>query len=484
MKILDRTKGIINYLINTKLVQKALSIRHTKKTVFLKISLTITGVFLIILALYTMAQVFSISILADKQDTIALEKTYNDMKMDTRVIGHFTSNEQFYNYVYNLAKDNDGRYYRISYKGKILYENYFKHWDRIPLNVDKQQGIQKYGIKGLDYMVLTGTINILDKNLEVQILQRDRGIDDILGGYLPIFIFVAIVGIFLSIFAGVIISRNIVLRIKKLSKTMNDVKNSKNLNERIKTSDTGDEFDELNATFNLMMDRVENVFNKQNQFISDASHELRTPLTAIKGHLGLIKRWGKNDKQMLEESLDICLEEIDRLTNMANSLLMLSREDNKIINLDEVEYIYPKELIEDLIKYYNILNSKVKFSIEIEKDVRVKIKKDDLKQLLIIFIDNAIKYNDKEIPKIEIQIIKEGNKTIIRVRDNGIGISKEDLPKILDRFYRVDKARTGSSKSFGIGLSIAKTLIKNYSGEIKIESALKKGTDIEVVLGK
>ena len=456
--------------------------KKRKKSVFFKISLVITGVFLIILALYTTAQVVSISILADKQDKITLERTYADMKMDSKVIGHFTDNSQFYNYVYNLARDNDGRSYRIIYEGKVQYETEFKHWDRIPIKPNNTEQIKKYRIKGSDYMTLTGTINILDRNLEVQILQTDRGIDDVLSGYLSIFIVVAIIGIILSIFAGVIISRNIILRIKKLSKTMNDVKNSKNLNARIKTSETGDEFDELNDTFNLMMDRVEGVFNKQNQFISDASHELRTPLTAIKGHLGVIKRWGKNDKEVLEDSLDICLEEIDRLTNMTNSLLLLSREDNKIIDLDEISFIYVNDLIADLIKQYKVLNLRVKIDSYVECEFKIRIKKDDLKQLLIIFIDNAIKYNDKDIPKVNIRFKIIGNQSIINISDNGIGISKEELPRILDRFYRVDKARTGNSKSFGIGLSIAKSIIKNYNGEIDIRSKLKEGTSIDIKL--
>ncbi|MGL4990980.1 MAG: sensor histidine kinase [Sarcina sp.] len=424
----------------------------------------------------------SISVLADKQDKVILEKTYNDMKMDTRVIGHFTNDEEFYNYVYNLAKNNEGRNYRISYNGQVSYETPFKHWDRVPLSFTGEQYIKKYRIKGSNYMVLSGYINIVGKNLEVQIMQKDRGIEDVLSGYFPIFIFVAIAGIILSILAGIIISKNILMRIKKLSKTMSEVKNSRNLKSRIAISEAKDEFDELNENFNSMMDRVENVFNKQNQFISDASHELRTPLTALKGHLSLIKRWGKKDEKMVDESLDICLEEIDRLTNMVNSLLMLSREDNKILNLNDIAAIYPDNIIQDLALHYNILNSKLKFDIFVDDNFIIKMKKDDFKQLLIIFIDNAIKYNDKITPVIEMKFKRKEGRSYIKIIDNGIGISKEDLPKILDRFYRVDKARTGSAKSFGIGLSIAKSIIKNYNGDIKIESEIGQGTTIEIII--
>ncbi|MGL4740101.1 MAG: sensor histidine kinase [Sarcina sp.] len=453
-----------------------------RKTVFVKISLIITLAFLIILGLYTIAQVISINVLADKQDKIILDKAYNDMKMDTRVIGHFTNDEEFYNYVYNLAQNNEGRNYRISYDGQIKYETPFKHWDRVPLDFKGEQYIQKYRIKGSNYMVLSSYINIVGENLEVQIMQKDRGIEDVLSGYFPIFIFVAIAGLILSILAGIIISKNILMRIRNLSKTMNQVKNSRNLKSRIAISEASDEFDELNENFNSMMDRVENVFNKQNQFISDASHELRTPLTAIKGHLSLIKRWGKKDQKMVDESLDICLEEIDRLTNMVNSLLMLSREDNKMLNLDDVLAIYPDNIIQDLASHYNVLNSKLKFDILVDENFIIKMRKDDFKQLLIIFIDNAIKYNDKEVPKIEMKFKRKEGKSYIKISDNGVGISKEDLPRILDRFYRADKARTGSAKSFGIGLSIAKSIIKNYNGKINIESEVNIGTKIEIII--
>ncbi|MGL4990295.1 MAG: sensor histidine kinase [Sarcina sp.] len=454
--------------------------KRRKKSVFLNITLAIALVFILMLILYTLAQIVSIDLFFNKQQVTGLKRKYNDIIMDTSEMVSFDDSNEFYNYFEKLSQTDKSKHFRISYNNVMQYQTAFKHWDKIPFMSGSKDDIEIYHVDDKRYLVFGGPINFDNKKMEVQIVEKYTGIEDVLIGYFPTFITISIVGLILSLLAGVIISRQILLKIKKLSKTMNEVKSSNNLTQRIKIADEKDEFDELNAMFNSMMDEVENVFNKQSQFVSDASHELRTPLTALKGHLSLIKRWGKNDEQMLDESLDICLEEIDRLTNLVNSLLLLSREDNKKIDVKDIPAIYPDALVHELIKHYTFLNSNVKFEVFIDKTFKIKIKRDDLKQLLIIFIDNAIKYNDKENPTIIIELKEKNNRPFLGVYDDGIGIPKEELPKILDRFYKVEKSRNSSLKSFGIGLSIAKTIIKNYNGEIKINSEVGRGTKIEI----
>lgn len=455
-------------------------LKRRKKSVFLNITLAIALVFILMLILYTLAQIISIDVFFNKQQVTGLKRKYSDIIMDTNEMVSFDDSNEFYNYFEKLSQNDKGKHFRISYNNIMQYQTAFKHWDKIPFMNGNKDDIEIYHVNDKRYLVFDGPINFDNKKMEVQIVEKYSGIEDILIGYFPTFIIISLVGFILSLLAGVIISRQIVLKIKKLSKTMNEVKSSNNLTQRIKVADQKDEFDELNDMFNSMMDEVQNVFNKQNQFVSDASHELRTPLTALKGHLSLIKRWGKKDEQMLEESLDICLEEIDRLTNLVNSLLLLSREESKKIDLKDIPAIYPDALVHELVKHYTFLNANVKFEIFIDKTFKIKIKRDDLKQLLIIFIDNAIKYNDKENPTITIELKQKDNRPFLGIYDNGIGIAKDEIPKILDRFYKVDKSRNSSLKSFGIGLSIAKTIIKNYNGEIKISSEVRSGTQIKI----
>ena len=193
----------------------------------------------------------------------------------------------------------------------------------------------------------------------------------------------------------------------------------------------------------------------------------------------MLKRWGKNDKERLEKSLDTCISEVERLTKIVNDMLTLSRAEKVEIDLENINEIEPKIIIDEVIEQYKILNPDVNYTTNID-DIKVKIDPNDLKQLLIIFIDNSIKYNNKNNIEIRINFKKILNKMQIEVIDNGIGIPSEEINNVMKRFYKVDKSRKHNS-SFGIGLSIASRIVKNYNGEIFISSELDKYTKVTVV---
>ena len=193
----------------------------------------------------------------------------------------------------------------------------------------------------------------------------------------------------------------------------------------------------------------------------------------------MLKRWGKNDKERLEKSLDTCISEVERLTKIVNDMLTLSREEKVEIDLENINEVEPKIIIDEVIEQYKILNPDVNYTTNID-DIKVKIDPNDLKQLLIIFIDNSIKYNNKNNIEIRINFKKISNKMQIEVIDNGIGIPSEEINNVMKRFYKVDKSRKHNS-SFGIGLSIASRIVKNYNGEVFISSELDKYTKVTVV---
>ena len=193
----------------------------------------------------------------------------------------------------------------------------------------------------------------------------------------------------------------------------------------------------------------------------------------------MLKRWGKNDKERLEKSLDTCISEVERLTKIVNDMLTLSREEKVEIDLENINEVEPKIIIDEVIEQYKILNPDVNYTTNID-DIKVKIDPNDLKQLLIIFIDNSIKYNNKNNIEIRINFKKILNKMQIEVIDNGIGIPSEEINNVMKRFYKVDKSRKHNS-SFGIGLSIASRIVKNYNGEVFISSELDKYTKVTVV---
>ena len=193
----------------------------------------------------------------------------------------------------------------------------------------------------------------------------------------------------------------------------------------------------------------------------------------------MLKRWGKNDKERLEKSLDTCISEVERLTKIVNDMLTLSRAEKVEIDLGNINEVEPKIIIDEVIEQYKILNPDVNYITNID-DIKVKIDPNDLKQLLIIFIDNSIKYNNKNNIEIRINFKKISNKMQLEVIDNGIGIPSEEINNVMKRFYKVDKSRKHNS-SFGIGLSIASRIVKNYNGEVFISSELDKYTKVTVV---
>ncbi len=219
---------------------------------------------------------------------------------------------------------------------------------------------------------------------------------------------------------------------------------------------------------------------EQNRFISDASHELRTPLTALKTSMEVNLR----DKNLTLESakkiLNHNIEQVDKLQTLSDNLLELAGNENNN-NHNYFKNISLKKIINETIEKLTPLAKKKQIVIKKKLiDTEIKGNKDNLNNLFTILLDNAIKYSPN---KSEIIISsKRNDKTInIFIEDQGIGIDKKDLPYIFDRFYRADQARTkNQADGYGLGLSIAKKIVKEHNGSITVKSKLKKGTIFQV----
>ncbi|MCD8898933.1 HAMP domain-containing histidine kinase [Staphylococcus gallinarum] len=250
--------------------------------------------------------------------------------------------------------------------------------------------------------------------------------------------------------------------------------------EKVELTTNYEETDNLIVTFNAMMYQLEESFNQQRQFVEDASHELRTPLQIIQGHLNLIQRWGKKDAAILEESLDISLEEMNHITKLVEELLLLTK-DNTNTKFKELENVEINHEISSRIKSLEQLHQDYTFEFEpYEKPINIKIDRYQLEQVLIIFIDNAMKY-DQINKYIHIQTNLKNKQISIEITDHGVGIPKEDIEFIFDRFYRVDKSRSRKLGGNGLGLSIAKKIIELNNGTIQVESELGKYTTFRIV---
>lgn len=229
---------------------------------------------------------------------------------------------------------------------------------------------------------------------------------------------------------------------------------------------------------------IEESWKNQELFVQDASHELRTPLTIIFSKIESIIKRPKNSVEEEMNNLVIVMKEVRRLSKLVSDLLKLTKEDAIItINKSKTNII---DVIGDiLIQYEDIcqLQSKnLKFNYDL-KDQSIYTDKEKLKQILIILIDNSIKYT-KEDDYIIVRLFEEGSNIKIEVEDSGIGIKEEELPLIFNRFYRASSHRESNKDGSGIGLSIAKILIGNLNGKIAVSSKYKKGSIFSIYIPK
>ncbi|MBQ8410478.1 MAG: HAMP domain-containing histidine kinase [Ruminiclostridium sp.] len=238
-----------------------------------------------------------------------------------------------------------------------------------------------------------------------------------------------------------------------------------------------DEIGELCTVFNYMADELESSENIKNEFISSVSHELRTPLTAIKGWSETITEI--DDERMRKKGLGIITRETERLSAMVEELLDFSRMQNGKLSLQTANIDIIAELADAVLMYgEKAKDDKITIDFEESEDIAiVNGDKNRLRQVFINIIDNAIKYSEAG-DTVSIKTAKDDDEIIIYIEDNGCGISKTDLPKIKNRFYKANNTVRGS----GIGLAVADEIVKMHSGKLDISSELGKGTTVSISL--
>ena len=229
---------------------------------------------------------------------------------------------------------------------------------------------------------------------------------------------------------------------------------------------------------------IEDAYERQDRFTSDASHEIRTPLTAMRSEIEVALRDKKLGLKDARNTLESNLEEIIRLEALTEGLLALAKQENNMIQKQKVNLNETTKLATDRV---TILAKEklIKININQSKKHFVYAEPTSLLQAIVILLDNAIKYSPLGS---EINISSKNNRTNheIIVRDSGSGIPEKDLPRIFDRFYRADKSRAKDTQKngYGLGLAIAKQIIDSHGGEIKLKSQSNTGTTAIISLPK
>lgn len=277
---------------------------------------------------------------------------------------------------------------------------------------------------------------------------------------------------------GFRLSKNMLLPIKKMTQDAKEI-SLLNLDKRLDVSKSQDELKDLSLTFNEMLDRLQNSYEKQYQFISDASHELRTPISVIQGYANLLTRWGKDDKKILDESVEAIKNEAESMKDLIEKLLFIARSESKHQNIEKSMFNV-NELLNEIVKEYKVFDTSHIFQVDADPTLSLNADRKLIKQLIRIFMDNSVKYT-QDNGTISLSSNEEKNKLFFIIKDNGIGINEKDLPKIFDRFYRADTSRDKKSGGSGLGLSIAKVIMDLHDAKVKVFSKPGEGTEIQII---
>ena len=314
--------------------------------------------------------------------------------------------------------------------------------------------------------------SVVDVHL-VQPLQEVSANMAILKWILIMITLLAIIPIYL---ASQLLVRLIVFPVQRLTSTMRRNISQARYDKLEAPDNKKGEIAEMTYTYNSLMDKLKDSYNKQEQFVGNASHELKTPLTIIESYAKLLTRRGFENEEINREALEAITSQTAQMKMMMEQMLELAKA-SETLQL-KWETITTTELLTSIIDSYqkaykrevNLYGEVFTFTTDVSK----------LRQIIFILLDNARKYSEG---KIDITVMN-GTGVTIQVRDYGIGIKEEDIPHIFDRFYRVNKDRNRQTGGTGLGLAIAKEFAELLGGTITVESKIGEGTLFTIMLPK
>ncbi len=306
------------------------------------------------------------------------------------------------------------------------------------------------------------------ENVE-QIVRRVTWAILVFGAIIILFVFA------LSVFVATLLTKPIV----KLTTFINNMPKDRLQKCEVTSKD---EVGELVVAFNDLIERVDELEEKRRSFVSDASHELKTPLSIIKLLSDSLIQTPNPDPQFVKEFLNDMGAEVERLTRIVQRLLDLTKMDQT--SQMQIDMVSICEITEEVFEKLTPLAQNKEIIFTLHKpgdDVLIPVDRDSITEAIYNIADNSIKYTENG-GSVKMEIMRDLGHILVRITDTGIGIPKDEVQKIFDRFYRVDKARARDTGGTGLGLSIAMDAVKLHGGYIEVSSEEEKGSTFTIVL--
>ncbi len=277
-----------------------------------------------------------------------------------------------------------------------------------------------------------------------------------------------------------LIAKTTLVSASKLSDRVNKMTLQNIRSNRFDPEATEEELKELAEGINRMLDRMEEAYESQKQFVSEASHELRTPITVLQGYSAMLRRWGAKDEEVLAESVEAIESEAKSMQDLVDKLLFLSRHERKKLPFAKARFDMA-EVVRELEKEFSYMTEDRVFMCPVCESVSVYGDRQMLKQALRVFVDNAVKYTGTG-DRISVFCRNKSGACEIVVEDTGIGMKKEELEGIFTRFFRADTVRGRNIDGHGLGLSIARLIVDGHAGKITIRTQYTKGSSFCIML--
>ncbi|HNM76817.1 MAG TPA: HAMP domain-containing sensor histidine kinase [Tepidiformaceae bacterium] len=291
---------------------------------------------------------------------------------------------------------------------------------------------------------------------------------------------ISVVGLALASGVGGYVLSGVMLQpIRSITETASEI-SANNLSKRINYEGPHDELWALSQTFDSMVDRLEHSFERQRQFVQDASHELRTPLAAIRTNIDVTEMDPDATVEEYQKLVSTIKGQTERLTRLSEDLLLLTRDDNESLEVDTIDLgALAGEVIRQLSPVATARD--VDLRTAAPAGVKAEANPDLVYRCVLNLVDNAIKYSGQGAT-VTVTAEQAADRAVVHVADTGSGIAPEDLPRIFDRFYRVDKGRSRREGGTGLGLAIVKELVESQRGTVTAKSEPGRGSVFTIAL--
>lgn len=335
-----------------------------------------------------------------------------------------------------------------------------------------------------DFRVISAPLKGEDGTLfgTVQAFESRRPMEDALDQLKLFLISGSLIGLTMTALGAYLLTGQSLRPLTHITSSIRSVGQSRDLKNHITAPSTNDEIQQLAETFNHMLSRLDAAFNAERRFVGDASHELRTPLTALRGNAEILLRQLESERMKPEdmrEGLSDIRDEAERMGRLVEHLLTLARAD--VGWRPDLQPLALEEVARDVARVATPLSDDHVFNTEVEEGLQVQGDPDQLRQLLLILLDNAFAYTPAG-ERILLKASAEDGFARLDVIDQGPGMTEDQVQRIFDRFYRGSEARNGGTSGAGLGLSIAKWIADCHYGFVSAHSEPGQGTRITVLI--